>query len=54
MAAPIRDYTEKVIAGVSISSPTYHVGPGQINKFVEILQEAAKEVSSKLGEGILR
>ena len=54
IAAPIRDHTGKVIAAVSISGPTYRAGPNQIDQFIGILQETAKEISTNLGEGMLR
>ncbi|MGD2026898.1 MAG: IclR family transcriptional regulator [Anaerolineales bacterium] len=54
IAAPIRDHTGKVVAAVSISGPTYRAGPDQIDQFIGILQETAKEISTNLGEGMLR
>ena len=53
IAAPIRDYTGKVAAAISISGPTYRVGLGEIDQFVRVLQETSREISLELGEGIL-
>ena len=49
IAAPIRDYTGQVVATVSISGPTYRIGPGQIENFVKPLLEAANKISANLG-----
>jgi len=53
IAAPIRDHTGKVVAAISITGPTYRVGPGQIDQFIEILQKTAGDISAKLGNEIL-
>lgn len=53
MAAPIRDYTGNVISALSISGPTYRVGPNQIDKFVELLKKTARDISADLGAGML-
>lgn len=49
IAAPIRDYTDRVVATVSISGPTYRIGPGRIEDFVEMLLEVANKISANLG-----
>ena len=49
IAAPIRDHTGQVIATVSVSGPTYRMGPGQIESFVKPLLEAANKISTNLG-----
>lgn len=49
IAAPIRDHTDRVIATVSISGPSYRMGPDQIEKFVEPLMDAAHKISTQLG-----
>lgn len=49
IAAPIRDHTDQVVAAVSISGPTYRIGPGNIENFVNPLLEAAKKISANLG-----
>lgn len=49
IAAPIRNHTGQVIATVSISGPTYRMGPGRIEEFVKPLIDAATEISVNLG-----
>jgi DNA-binding IclR family transcriptional regulator len=49
IAAPIRDHTGQVVATVSISGPTYRIGPGKIENFVKPLLEAANKISTNLG-----
>ena len=49
IAAPIRDHTSQVIATVSISGPTYRIGPDQIENFIKPLLEAANNISANLG-----
>jgi DNA-binding IclR family transcriptional regulator len=49
IAAPIFDHTKRVTAAVSISGPSYRMGPGQIEKFIEPLKDAAKYISDQLG-----
>jgi len=49
IAAPIRDHTGRVVATVSISGPTYRIGPGQIENFVVSLLDAAVQISANLG-----
>jgi DNA-binding IclR family transcriptional regulator len=49
IAAPIRNHTGQVVATVSISGPSYRMGPGQIEEFVQPLLDAAIEISVNLG-----
>jgi DNA-binding IclR family transcriptional regulator len=49
VAAPIRDHTGRVVATVSISGPSYRMGPDQIEKFVEPLKDIAHNISTQLG-----
>lgn len=49
IAAPIHDHTGGIAAAVSISGPTYRMGPGQIENFIEPLKDAAQNISSQLG-----
>lgn len=48
-AAPIRDHTGRVVATVSISGPTYRIGPGRIEKYVALLGETAHKISVHVG-----
>ncbi len=49
IAAPIRNHTGQVVATVSISGPSYRMGPGRIEEFVKPLLNAAIEISVNLG-----
>jgi DNA-binding IclR family transcriptional regulator len=49
VAAPIYDHRERVIAAVVVSGPTYRIGPGDIEAFVEPVQKGAREISTRLG-----
>jgi DNA-binding IclR family transcriptional regulator len=51
VAAPIFDHTEQVIAAVTVSGPTYRMGPGEIEALVEPVLDIAREISIKLGSG---
>jgi len=50
VAAPIRDYTRKVVGAISVSAPSLRMDDEKIkNFFVPIVVEAAKEISHRLG-----
>ncbi len=49
VAAPIYDHTQQVVASVTISGPSYRMGPGQIEALIEPVQTIAVEISSRLG-----
>ena len=49
IAAPICDHTAQVRAAVVISGPTFRVGPGQMDAFIEPLRETARKISAQLG-----
>lgn len=49
IAAPIQNHTGQIVAAVGVSGPTYRMGSGQIEKFVEPLLKAAGGISEKLG-----
>jgi DNA-binding IclR family transcriptional regulator len=52
VAVPIFDHTEQAIAAVTISGPTYRIGPGEIETLIEPVLNIAHEISTKLGSGI--
>ena len=52
VAAPIFDHTEQVIAAVTVSGPTYRIGPGEIEALVEAVLDIAHQISAGLGSGI--
>lgn len=49
VAAPIQDHTGRIVAAVGVSGPTYRMGSGQIEKFIEPLLRASGGISEKLG-----
>ena len=51
MAAPIFDHTKQVIAAVTVSGPTYRIGPGEIEALVEPVLDIARQISAGLGSG---
>jgi DNA-binding IclR family transcriptional regulator len=51
LAAPIFDHTEQAVAAVTVSGPTYRIGPGEIGALVEPVLDIAREISAKLGSG---
>lgn len=50
IAAPIRDYTGKVTAAISVTGPTFRVSE-KYPSFVSPLLQAAQEISKRLGYG---
>ncbi|HEY8368514.1 MAG TPA: IclR family transcriptional regulator [Thermodesulfobacteriota bacterium] len=48
-SAPIRDATGTVVAGLTVSGPTFRIGPEQLRQFAVLVREAASEVSTALG-----
>jgi DNA-binding IclR family transcriptional regulator len=49
IGAPIRDYTGRVIASVSIVGPRQRITAAKIPEFAKAVVEAGKEISRKLG-----
>ncbi|MDH3998838.1 MAG: IclR family transcriptional regulator, partial [Desulfuromonadales bacterium] len=50
VAAPIRDYTRRIVGAISISGPSMRLGIERIDdKLVPLVVEAAKELSARLG-----
>ena len=49
VAAPIRDYTKYVVAGLSITAPAFRMPDERIEEIAQELKEAALEVSRHLG-----
>ena len=51
VAAPVFDHTQQVIAAVTVSGPTYRIGPGEIEALVEPVLDIAHQISAGLGSG---
>jgi len=49
IAAPIRDYTNQVVAAVSVSGPSVRLSEGRLNELVKVVKETALKVSQKIG-----
>lgn len=49
LAAPVFDHTGRVAGAISISGPTYRLGPEKIEEFVEPLLETTAAVSADMG-----
>jgi DNA-binding IclR family transcriptional regulator len=49
IAAPVFNHSRKVAGVISISGPTYRMGTGQIENFIEPLLEAATRASAEMG-----
>jgi len=52
IAAPIRDYSGRVVAGISISGPVTRLTPEQAQVSKEIVKEIASRASQELGHNI--
>ncbi|GAB7389122.1 IclR family transcriptional regulator [Bacillaceae bacterium] len=49
VAAPIRDYTGKVIAAVSVVGPSHRIHPKEIPHLAKKVVHASREISERLG-----
>jgi IclR family KDG regulon transcriptional repressor len=50
LAAPIRDYTRRIVGAISISGPSMRIGDERIEKeMVPLVLSAAEDLSSRLG-----
>ena len=49
LAYPIRDYTRRIIGGISITGPSSRLNSEVLMNKAHYLQTAAEEISSKLG-----
>lgn len=49
VAAPIRDYTGRIVAGMSVSGPVSRMTDAHIAKNLPVLLDAAQKISSRLG-----
>lgn len=51
IAAPIRNAHGDVIASLSVSGPTFRLGEPRVKELIPVVQDAADEVSRRLGFG---
>jgi DNA-binding IclR family transcriptional regulator len=51
IAAPIRNAHGDVIASLSVSGPTFRLGELRVKELIPVVQDAADEVSRRLGHG---
>jgi DNA-binding IclR family transcriptional regulator len=50
VAAPIRDYTRRIVGSISVSGPNMRLSPERIeNELVPLVTQAAEELSTRLG-----
>jgi DNA-binding IclR family transcriptional regulator len=50
VAAPIRDYTRRIVGAISVSGPTMRLSDERVNKeLIPLVQGAAEELSNRLG-----
>jgi len=49
IAAPVFDHTGKIAGTIAISGPTFRLGPGKIEAFIEPLLATTQKISSELG-----
>jgi IclR family KDG regulon transcriptional repressor len=53
VGVPIRDYTRRVIAGISISGPAYRFTDDRLQEeLVPLVIDAGKKLSARLGYGV--
>lgn len=49
VGAPIFDYSGKVVAAISVAGPSIRMTKDKIHEIIDILREAAEEISKRLG-----
>lgn len=49
IAAPVYDHLGKIAGTIGISGPTFRIGPGKIEAFIEPLLATTQKISSELG-----
>jgi len=49
IAAPVRDYTGKIVAGISVSGPTVRMTDEHIVEHLPLLLDSAKKISIQIG-----
>ncbi|HXF83295.1 MAG TPA: IclR family transcriptional regulator [bacterium] len=49
VSAPVRDASGRVVAGLTISGPTYRFTPERVRRFAALVREGAQTISAALG-----
>jgi DNA-binding IclR family transcriptional regulator len=49
VSAPVRDGTGRVVAGLTISGPSYRFPADRVRRYVRLVQDAAARISASLG-----
>jgi len=49
IAAPIRDAQGRVVAAISIAGPSHRFTPERVQRYIQLVQQAAQEISHALG-----
>jgi IclR family transcriptional regulator, KDG regulon repressor len=49
IAAPIHDYRGRVVAGLSIAGPSHRFSEETVERYIELVQQAAGQISRALG-----
>jgi len=49
IAAPIFNHEAQVVAAISVSGPTYRIGPGKVDNFITLLKEVSQTISTEMG-----
>jgi IclR family KDG regulon transcriptional repressor len=52
IAAPIRDSQGRVVAAISIAGPSHRFTEERIQRYIQLVQEAALEISQALGYSV--
>jgi DNA-binding IclR family transcriptional regulator len=51
IAAPIFNHDAQVVAAIAVSGPTYRMGPGKVENFINPLKEISQTISTEMGYG---
>lgn len=54
IAAPIFNHEAHVVAAISVCGPTYRMGPGKVENFINPLKEISQTISTEMGYGSKR
>jgi len=49
VSGPVRDGTGRVVAGLTLSGPSYRFTPGRVREYVNLVRRGAERISASLG-----